>query len=77
MVCLPMGRDQDDNAARVVHHGAGVRISPRASSPEIARAVARVLGDDRYRAAARELGRRIVADASRDSVAEALEAVVL
>ena len=27
MVCIPMGRDQNDTAARVVHHGAGVRLS--------------------------------------------------
>src|SRR5262249_2059565 len=31
LVCLPMGRDQNDNAARVVFHGAGVRVSPAAS----------------------------------------------
>jgi MGT family glycosyltransferase len=75
MVCLPMGRDQDDNAARIAHHGAGVRLSPKASVREIARAVARVLGDDRYRSAAQELGRRIAADAARDEAVEALEAV--
>ena len=26
MVCIPMGRDQNDNAARIVHHGAGLRL---------------------------------------------------
>ena len=76
MVCLPMGRDQDDNAARVVHHGAGVRLSPKASVPQIARAVARVLGDERYRLAARELGRRIAADAAGNGVVAELEAAV-
>jgi MGT family glycosyltransferase len=74
MVCLPMGRDQDDNAARVAHHGAGVRLSPKASASEIARGVARVLGDERYRVAARDLGRRIAADAAQDTAVDELEA---
>jgi len=52
MVCLPMGRDQDDTAARVVHAGAGVRLKPTASPRAIARAVQRVLDDDGFRAAA-------------------------
>jgi len=29
IVCIPMGRDQNDTAARVVHVGAGVRLRPR------------------------------------------------
>ena len=53
MVCIPMGRDQNDTAARVVHHGAGVRLSPGASTAKIRSAVQRVLGDDRYRAGGR------------------------
>jgi MGT family glycosyltransferase len=49
MVCMPMGRDQDDTAARVVHGGAGVRLAPSARPRSIARAVQRVLADDRFR----------------------------
>jgi UDP:flavonoid glycosyltransferase YjiC (YdhE family) len=37
LVCMPMGRDQDDVAARVVEHGAGVRIWRRASAKKIRR----------------------------------------
>ena len=73
MVCLPMGRDQGDNAARVVHHGAGVRLSPRATAREIAGAVARVLADERYRDAARAMARRIAAETAPDAAATALE----
>ena len=29
LVCLPIGRDQPDNAARVEWHGAGLRLSPK------------------------------------------------
>jgi MGT family glycosyltransferase len=71
MVCLPMGRDQNDNAARVVFHGAGRRLSPKASTVEIRQAVQEVLSDGRYRTNARRLATAI-ADERRsvDLVAE-------
>jgi UDP:flavonoid glycosyltransferase YjiC (YdhE family) len=59
MVCLPMGRDQNDTAARIVHRGAGVRLSPRASANKIRAAVERVLTDPSYLQKARDLGRAI------------------
>jgi MGT family glycosyltransferase len=49
MVCIPMGRDQDVTAARVVNQRAGVKLSPAASSDEIRLAVADLLDDDSYR----------------------------
>ena len=59
MLCMPMGRDQNDTAARVVHHGAGVRLSPNASAAKIRRKVQLVLGDDRFRANALQLASAI------------------
>ena len=59
MVCMPMGRDQNDTAARVVHHGAGVRISPQASARKIRAAIERVLADPSYGRSAKQLGRAI------------------
>lgn len=53
MVCIPMGRDQGDNAARVVALGAGVKLGRKAPVPKIRAAVQRVLTDSRYRDAAR------------------------
>jgi len=73
MVCLPMGRDQDDTAARVVHRGAGVRLSPKASTRAISRAVQEVLGDEKYRAAARSFGAVIEQECARIDVAAELE----
>jgi MGT family glycosyltransferase len=55
MVCIPMGRDQDDTAARVVHHGAGLRLSRSASVTAIRDAAAAVLEGDDYRRAAQRL----------------------
>jgi MGT family glycosyltransferase len=66
LVCMPMGRDQNDTAARVVHHGAGVRLRPAASVASIERAVRSVLHDERYRASARRLATAI--DTERRSV---------
>ena len=36
VVALPLGRDQLDNAARVAHHGAGLKLKPKASPDAIA-----------------------------------------
>ena len=48
LVCVPLGRDQFDIAARVAYRGAGVTV--KASRPPLAfgDALRRVLGDERY-----------------------------
>lgn len=51
VVCLPMGRDQPDNAARLSHLGAGVRLPVRARPDKIAAAVEQVIEEPRYRLA--------------------------
>lgn len=61
LVCLPMGRDQMDNAARVVARGAGLRVAPTAAPNEIRTAVSRVLTEEAFREAARRLGDAIAA----------------
>jgi MGT family glycosyltransferase len=62
LVCLPIGRDQPDNAARVVWHGAGVRLSPKSSPTKIAAAIDRVLRDEAFAKSARELARAFADD---------------
>lgn len=62
LVCLPIGRDQPDNAARVVWRGTGVRLSPKSSSEKIAAAVATVLADRAMAGAARRMAEKIAAD---------------
>jgi MGT family glycosyltransferase len=52
LVCLPQGRDQRDNAARVQRLGAGIRLGKRATSAAIAGAVRRVIDSCQYREAA-------------------------
>jgi MGT family glycosyltransferase len=77
LVCMPMGRDQNDNAVRVTARGAGVRIGPKVSPRAVRKAVTRVLKDPSYRAAAERLGRRIAEDARNSPVAEMLEELAL
>ncbi len=70
IVALPMGRDQDANAARVVTRGLGVK--PRRTAASIASAVTRILGDGSYRSAALAMGERILEDVRADRLTREL-----
>jgi UDP:flavonoid glycosyltransferase YjiC (YdhE family) len=76
MVCLPMGRDQNDTAARVVQHGAGVRLLPSASAARIRRAVQAVLTDYRYRTNALRLASVLATEHQPSDVVTELEGLV-
>jgi MGT family glycosyltransferase len=72
LLCLPMGRDQHDNAARVTARGAGLTLDRAASAAAIREALQRLLQDGAFRAAARRLSAAIVAGTGTvDFVAEA------
>ncbi|HEX6335964.1 MAG TPA: glycosyltransferase [Jiangellaceae bacterium] len=62
MVCLPMGRDQGDVAARVAWHRAGVRLSARSGATKISTAIEHVLRDPGFTTAARRLATAITED---------------
>lgn len=62
LVCLPMGRDQEDNAARVVWRGAGVRRSSKADATTLRQAIQQVLEDPRFREGARRIASGIARD---------------
>jgi MGT family glycosyltransferase len=53
LVCIPMGRDQKDNTARVLRLGAGVRLNKASTPARIAAAISEVLESPQYVAAAR------------------------
>lgn len=59
LVVLPMGRDQNDNAARVDYHGAGLRLDPSAPSQMIGEAVRRALSEPGFAERAMALARAI------------------
>ncbi|MDF3835713.1 glycosyltransferase [Cupriavidus basilensis] len=59
LVVLPMGRDQNDNAARVDYHGAGLRLDPSAPPQMLGEAVRRVLSEPSFAERALALGHAI------------------
>jgi MGT family glycosyltransferase len=73
VVALPLGRDQLDNAARVAHHGAGLRLKPKASAEAIADALRRVLDEPSFAQNARRLADAIAEETAEDHAAEELE----
>ena len=75
LLCLPMGRDQDDNAARVAARGAGLRLRPSAKPPRIADAVRRLLDEPGFRAEASRLGTVIRDDVADDHAVREMEAI--
>ena len=75
LLCLPMGRDQHDNAARVAHRGAGLTLPADASPETIAAALRRLLDEPAFKTAAEALGAAIRADEAARSATSALEAL--
>jgi MGT family glycosyltransferase len=73
LVCLPLGRDQLDNATRVAARGAGLRIKPKAKPAAIARAVERVIEDPSFTAGAQRLAAAIADDLHEDRAVAELE----
>ena len=71
MLCMPMGRDQHENAARVDACGAGRSIAMESDTAAIRGAIEEILAEPSYRMAARRMasiirgyegGHRIVAE---------------
>jgi MGT family glycosyltransferase len=73
LLVLPLGRDQGDNAARVVHAGAGERLPSGASTARIRRAVARMLEDEGTLAGARAMAAAMARERAGDRAIEELE----
>lgn len=72
MVCMPMGRDQKDNAVKVEHHGCGVRLDQKAKPETIRKAVEKVLQDPKYRTHAELWQQRIHRSSGAATAADAL-----
>jgi MGT family glycosyltransferase len=76
MVCLPHGRDQGDNAVRVVATGAGLRLSRRSSTTTIRDGVQRVLGEPAFGDSARRMADRIAGELLGTSPVAEVEAML-
>ena len=77
LLCLPMGRDQPDNAARIVARGAGLRLAADASVESLGAAVMRLVSEPGFRQAAASWGATIRAEvaAQGDVAVRSLEAL--
>lgn len=76
VVCMPIGRDQSDNAARAEAIGAGVSISHRASTRSIRRAIARAVHDVDLRGNAMRARDVIASEQHGDRAIEELEGLL-
>lgn len=68
LVCIPSGRDQPDNAVRVVEAGAGIRLPQRARPAKIRVAIERALSEPQFRAGARRMQQAFGRDGAGESV---------
>ena len=73
LLCVPLGRDQPDNAVRVAESGAGLRLPPTASVSAIRRSIARLLDEPAFARAAARLAAEIARDVAADRAVTELE----
>jgi UDP:flavonoid glycosyltransferase YjiC (YdhE family) len=75
LLCTPMGRDQFFNAEQVQALGAGRMLMSDSSSDAIAQAATDILGDDRFKAGAKQMAVTIGGYGGASEAAAALEAL--
>lgn len=75
LLCTPMGRDQFFNAEQVQAIGAGRMLLPDSSSEAIAQAATDILGDDRFKAGAKQMAITIGGYGGAAAAATALESL--
>jgi MGT family glycosyltransferase len=73
LLCMPMGRDQHDNAARVAACGAGCVLPLEAGVGQISETIAAMLAAPEYREAARDMAATIALRDGRDVAVDELE----
>ncbi len=77
LVCIPLGRDQYDVAARVVACGAGTKLRRTAGAAAIERSITEALENARYREAAGRLSAAISKETEQDLAVRELEALAV
>ncbi len=77
VACIPLGRDQADNARRAEDCGAGILLKKGSSTEAIRAAIATLVSDGPHRTAAARMKDIIARDRESDAAARELEALVL
>lgn len=75
MLVIPHGRDQDGNAARIAEHGAGLMLSPSATTGDIGEALTRLLVEPGFAESAARLGEAVRQEMAQSRIVEELEAL--
>ena len=75
LLVVPMGRDQGDNAVRVVTRGAGLTLDQNATRRAIVASLGRVIGEESFKSAAKSLGARIANEVDSPVLVAELEAI--
>ncbi len=75
LVCIPDGRDQPDNAARVVVAHAGVRVSKKSSPEKLRRVISQALVDQSIKQGARAMAGALARSDGATVIANELEQV--
>ena len=73
LLCIPDGRDQPDNAARVVSCGAGVRVRKSTSPRKLRRVITQALGDPALKRGAEATAEALGRSDGSVAVADAIE----
>jgi MGT family glycosyltransferase len=73
IVCIPDGRDQPDNAARVVEARAGVRVKKSATPEKLRQAIERALADPALQRGAAAMAEALGASDGSQAIADRLE----
>jgi len=73
LLCLPMGRDQNDNAVKVQHHGCGIALSAKAGAEKIRKAIQHILCEKTFKEVALGFQAKIHASEKENSVLREIE----
>lgn len=76
LICIPMGRDQKDNAVKVDHHGCGLKLSPKSGPGKIRKAVLRILEDLSFSENVNRMQAEVRTAAAKDLAVEELEGLL-
>jgi len=71
-----MGRDQNDNAVKVKHHGCGIALSSKAGAVKILKAVQRILAENAFKEAAISFQEMIHANGKENVILQEIEHLV-
>jgi MGT family glycosyltransferase len=73
LICLPMGRDQDDSAVKIKYHGCGLILKPGSSSVKIKKAIQKILRDSRYKENVRNFQKELADKPSHSGMIDKIE----